>query len=93
MPYPRTPQQAGHAPICQQCHEDARDPGTLSADGTTGDAAGIGGPLGGVRNVDGVDLTANPRFAGFPHETTNANMTIETGDALCLNCHPVSQLP
>ncbi len=27
MPSPRTTDQAGHYPICQQCHEDARDVG------------------------------------------------------------------
>ncbi len=27
MPYPRTAQQTGHAPICQQCHEDSREVG------------------------------------------------------------------
>ncbi len=37
MPYPRTPQQAGHAPICQQCHEDSRNVGTLTD--AIGDAA------------------------------------------------------
>ena len=39
MPYPRTAQQDGHAPICQQCHEDSREVGSLSANGMTATAA------------------------------------------------------
>jgi hypothetical protein len=87
MPYPRTAQQQGHAPICQQCHENSRVIGTLGnlahaeiyryGDGLTADDAG----------------TDNPLFQNFPHETINANMLVTTGDGLCLNCHPVSQLP
>jgi hypothetical protein len=35
----------------------------------------------------------NPRFQNFPHETTNSRMLVEEYDDLCLNCHPMSQLP
>ncbi len=35
----------------------------------------------------------NPRFQDFPHETVNEHMLIETGDDLCLNCHPGGVLP
>jgi predicted CXXCH cytochrome family protein len=31
MPWPRTPEQDGHNPICQQCHEDARNVGVPGA--------------------------------------------------------------
>jgi predicted CXXCH cytochrome family protein len=31
MPYPRTDEQVGHDPICQQCHEDARSVGVPGA--------------------------------------------------------------
>lgn len=102
MPYPRVPLQIGHAPICQQCHEDTRDCGELTADGTAVIAA--------VEDVRGENLfkyaeadgetggdsnpaTPNPRFQNFPHETESSNLLVETGDDLCLNCHPTGQLP
>jgi len=88
MPYPRTPLQAGHAPICQQCHEDARDAGELVGDGSTGDATPTV-----ITAPDGLTATNNPRFQTFPHESVNANMLIEEYDDLCLNCHPVEGLP
>lgn len=93
MPYPRTPQQAGHAPICQQCHEDARSLGSLS---TTGTQALVTPFL--VTKPDGFETSSTPRFQNFPHETTNYRMLVEAGstsyfDDLCLNCHPPSQLP
>jgi hypothetical protein len=88
MPYPRTPQQGTHKPICQQCHEDSRNAGTLSADGATGDAAAFV-----LTSEDGSATTDNPRFQNFPHETANARMLVETGDDLCLNCHPPAVLP
>lgn len=99
MPYPRTAQQTGHAPICQQCHEDSRSVGTLSADGTQGDAIRAF-----IQDADGVTWNAgtgtwvtnagdNPMFQNFPHETVNANMLVETYDDLCINCHPATELP
>jgi hypothetical protein len=88
MPFPRTTQQAGHYPICQQCHEDSRDVGTLSANGTIGDAAAMR-----ITSEDGSSTTDNPRFQNFPHETENAKMLVETGDNLCMNCHPPAVLP
>ncbi len=91
MPYPRTTQQGGHLPICQQCHEDARNVGTLTDD--IGDAASFS-----ITATDGNVPTDNPRFQNFPHETTNYRLLVEANattyfDDLCLNCHPVSQLP
>lgn len=88
MPYPRTPQQSGHAPICQQCHEDSRFVGTLSPDGLTADAATVT-----VTAADGQNASDNPRFQNFPHETVNPRLLVETNDDLCSNCHPVSVLP
>jgi len=90
MVYPRTEQQTGHAPICQQCHEDTRSVGTLLGDGSTAKAtpAVITAPT-----ADGQTSSDNPQFQNFPHETVNADMLVETGDNLCLNCHPASQLP
>lgn len=96
MPYPRTAQQSGHAPICQQCHEDSRSVGTLSADGSA-EASPTQ-----IADADDVTWTGsawvtstadNPAFQNFPHETQNADMLVETGDNLCLNCHPTAQLP
>lgn len=87
MPYPRTAEQTGHNPICQQCHEDSREVGTIGAvapaqiyrygDGRTSGDAG----------------TDNPLFQNFPHETQNASMLVETQDDLCDNCHPAALLP
>jgi hypothetical protein len=87
MPFPRTPEQQGHAPICQQCHEDSRDVGSLSA-------TGVADALPFTFTVeDGRVTTDNPRFQNFPHETENPRMAVETGDGLCLNCHPVGVIP
>ncbi|MDP2181141.1 MAG: cytochrome c3 family protein [Actinomycetota bacterium] len=85
MPYPRTAQQGTHKPICQQCHEDSRNVGILS--GATADAEAFSVSL------DGVTAATNPRFQNFPHETVNQGFLVETADNLCLNCHPVAQLP
>lgn len=93
MPYPRTAQQTGHLPICQQCHEDSRNVGTLSSSGTTGSPAPF------LQNgVDGSQSGDNPRFQNFPHETQGYRMLVEATttayyDDLCLNCHPATQLP
>jgi len=93
MPFPRTAQQTGHAPICQQCHEDFRNVGVLSANGTQGDAAAYT-----ITTPDGWTATDNPRFQNFPHETQGYRMLVEATttaytDDLCLNCHPATQLP
>jgi predicted CXXCH cytochrome family protein len=100
MPYPRTDEQQGRGPICQQCHEDSRSSvGQLVGDGSIGDAA----PAESDPDAVWWDSTAstwtadgaydNPRFQNFPHETENRRMLVEEYDDLCLNCHPVSQLP
>ena len=86
MAYPRTAQQTGHLPICQQCHEDTRYVGDLSATGS--DAATFT-----ISSVDGTTTTDNPRFQNFPHESVNTKMLVETNDDLCLNCHLASSLP
>lgn len=93
MAYPRTALHSGHAPICQQCHEDSRECGELSVDGTA--AVVVGDRLNPV-DADGrigAGAAPNPRFQNFPHETQNSNMLVETADDLCLNCHPMAQLP
>ena len=104
MPYPRTPEQEGHAPICQQCHHNSREVGSLSEDGSQATAAPAQ-----IAAGDGVkwdpetemwvdSLTDNPRFQNFPHETTNYRMLVSgtpgaTSDDLCMNCHPPAMLP
>lgn len=88
MPYPRTAQQAGHAPICQQCHGNALFVGTLNATGDAGDAATFT-----ITAADGNAASDNPRFQNFPHETVNTRLLVESGDDLCTNCHPVTALP
>lgn len=83
MPFPRTTQQAGHAPICQQCHEDKRSVGTTA---TPVDFS--------VTSVDGSNSGDNPRFQVFPHEGANTAFLVEVGEDLCTNCHAMgSQLP
>lgn len=96
MPYPRTGAQTGHLPICQQCHEDTRFVGTLSADGTQANpsTSSVTITIGG----DGRNPDDNPRFQNFPHETTGYRLLVEatttaTSDDLCLNCHPATVLP
>lgn len=79
MADPRVGEQVGHDPICQQCHEDARDPDLAFS----------------ITAVDGETVTDNPRFQTFPHESQIASFLIEDGasDGFCLNCHSPSVLP
>ncbi len=93
MPYPRTPQQSGHLPICQQCHEDNRNVGVLVGTGDQADPATFT-----ASTNDGINVNDNPRFGTFPHESTGYRLLVEATstayyDDLCLNCHPVGQLP
>lgn len=101
MPWPRTQGEGGqgaHLPICQQCHEDSREANDLAADGsataapfTTEYADGV--VWNGSAWVPAAPGTANPMFQNFPHETENVRMLVEENDDLCLNCHPMAQLP
>ncbi len=75
-------------PICQQCHEDSRDVETAFSHETTG----WGWPGGNPANY-GYDASGNPQWVLFPHETVRPRFKVESGDDLCLNCHPASQLP
>lgn len=92
-PYPRTGAQQGRYPICQQCHEDTRYVGALTADGTQAAPSTAT-----VTSPDGRTESDNPRFQNFPHETLGYRMLVEAtttaySDDLCLNCHPTAQLP
>jgi len=92
-PAVRSPQQTGHYPICQQCHEDARHVGDDPANPLTVSTqngyderftitASDGAPDGALGSTD------NPRFQVFPHESQNQRLLLEdTTDDLCLNCH------
>lgn len=83
IPYPRSNDQTGHAPICQQCHEDAREVGSPGAVQQFR-----------VTAPDGTNSSDNPRFQTFPHESTSSALLVETGESLCLNCHDSgSQMP
>ena len=82
MPDPRTPLQQGHLPLCQQCHSNSRSVGSI----------GAATPFI-VTAPDGTNSSDNPRFQTFPHETVNPSMLVESGDDLCLNCHPAANLP
>ncbi len=81
MPITRSAQQSGHYPICQQCHEDARNIG----DTTPGQI--VGAEVFSVTTSDGQNAANNPRFQTFPHESENAYFQVEENDDLCLNCH------
>jgi hypothetical protein len=90
MPYPRSTGaggQNGHLPICQQCHEDSRDVGSLDATGLAITTALQ------ITHEDGKVATDNPRFQNFPHEAENPRFLVEVGDDLCMNCHPSGELP
>ncbi|KAF0207158.1 MAG: doubled CXXCH domain-containing [Actinobacteria bacterium] len=90
IPFPRTTQQGAHLPICQQCHEDSRNVGTLNEN--IGDATPFS-----ITATDGLVPADNPRFQNFPHETLSFRLLVEAkptyyDDDLCLNCHVGSQL-
>lgn len=72
-------------PICQQCHEDARNVGNQVLFAITTPA--VPAETFQVSSTDGTQTADNPRFQNFPHESLNPNFLIETGDSLCLNCH------
>lgn len=87
MPYPRTAGQGTHAPICQQCHEDARSVGDTVAGGI------VAGEVFSVTSADGSNAADTPRFQVFPHESVNEGLLLENGNDLCTNCHMGDQLP
>lgn len=74
------------APICQQCHEDARD-----VESAVAPVNSNGYPLGNWSKV--ATTSMNPQYYDFPHQTSNPSFVVETGDDLCLNCHPTDFLP
>ena len=88
MPEPRTADQSGHSPICQQCHEDARevgDPGSVNQARVWRYGDGV--------KEDASTPTDVPLFQTFPHEGQNSYFLVERYDTLCTNCHSVTSLP
>ena len=88
-----------NAPICQQCHEDARNLGAPFSFGDTDKKLPFGG---GVNGAIGATVTAannqvgaghdklfmsagNPKFQNFPHESTNLRLLVEGGDSSQVN--------
>ena len=88
MLLPRAAAQAGHPPICQQCHGDPRNVGSLAPDGATAKAAPFT-----VTTPTGATAGDNPRFQVFPHESTATAFMVESNDDLCTNCHTTMSLP
>ena len=82
IPDPRTSEQGGHYPICQQCHEDARRVGNVSAQQV--DPSEI---FAVTATLSPVPVADNPEFQVFPHESQNEAFLLESLDGLCLNCH------
>lgn len=76
-------------PMCQQCHEDAR----IVTQAFQGDYTHRGDPTDPYFNPYLDPAPINPEFLTFPHQTTNDNFLVETGDDLCMNCHSVAVLP
>ncbi|MDO8915345.1 MAG: hypothetical protein Q7W16_04605 [Coriobacteriia bacterium] len=77
MPSPRTAEQSGHDPICQQCHEDPRNVGSVGA----------------VADLPAAQPRTGQLDFAFPHQSTSVNMLIEERDDLCTNCHAPTSLP
>jgi hypothetical protein len=66
-------------PLCQQCHEDARNV-ALAFRADYSDPAPIAAGY-------------NPLYLTFPHQGTGEHLLVEQKDDLCLNCHLVATLP
>ena len=84
----RTPEQRGHYPICQQCHEDGRRVGNVLP--RLIDTSEIFSVTA-TRSV-GATVGDNPEFQTFPHESDNEYLLVEPAgvDSLCLNCHAMA---
>jgi hypothetical protein len=87
MPVPRDALQDGYAPICQQCHEDARSIGDDPAQQQRISTLSGFNEVFTITAADGTEATDNPAFQVFPHESANARLLVETYDDLCTNCH------
>lgn len=72
------------SPMCQQCHEDARDVEAIFQ----GDYTHEGNPA-----ITPWLAPVNPEFETFPHQTTRLKLLVEEWDDLCLNCHTAADMP
>lgn len=82
--------EARRDPMCQQCHEDSRSvTGPFQSDYTYRGVTDPGDPW----YNPYLPAPINPEFLTFPHQTTNANLLVETDDDLCMNCHAIATLP
>lgn len=78
-------------PRCQQCHEN-----TMDVEGQLTWRYGNYSLPPATRTVDPDGPGPQPARAigdSFPHQTQGANLLVETGDDLCLNCHSTISLP
>jgi hypothetical protein len=71
------------APICQQCHEDARDCNTRFSYTDTDKTTPFSATVNGVLGITGGSFiyAGNPQFQNFPHETLNGRLLVEGGDS------------
>ena len=84
-----------NAPICQQCHEDARDLAASFTVGGTDKKFPFGGGVNGAINAtvtaanngEGAGhghlfiQAGNPKYQTFPHESTALRLLVEGGDS------------
>lgn len=74
------------SPRCQQCHESSMD--------VEGDYTWDLSNASRIIDPDGSGPSDPTTVAdSYPHQTTGANLLVETGDDLCLNCHATDNLP
>ncbi len=90
-PTVKTPLQEGSAPLCQQCHEDARNAGPVVR-GTNPTLTGADQEFRVTAYGEDADPFDNPRFQAFPHESNNPNLLVRAPEpdqpnSLCLSCH------
>lgn len=86
-------EQRGVGPLCQQCHEDARDVGHYIGDSPVL----LESQQFRVTGYQGEEETDNPRFQVFPHESDQQGFISERvpeddpdrshTNALCMRCH------
>lgn len=87
----KTPLQEGRGPLCQQCHEDAREVGPAGRY-TNPTLTGASQEFRVTTYGEDASPYDNPRFQLFPHETENPDFLVRAPEPaepnnLCLNCH------
>ncbi len=90
-PTQKTVLQEGAAPICQQCHEDARNVGP-SARKTNPTLTSAEQEFRVTTYGADASPTDNPRFQTFPHESDKESFLVRAPEpaephSLCLSCH------